>query len=88
LQRVSISGRALGGREVVAASSKSGINTISGGWLKEAMADATVVIDLANSPSFEDNAVMEFVETSFRPGLCALHQHFGRKHCHWNLLGA
>jgi uncharacterized protein YbjT (DUF2867 family) len=42
------------GHEVVAASPKSGINTITGGGLKEAMTGAQVVIDLANSPSFED----------------------------------
>ncbi|WGS20406.1 MULTISPECIES: SDR family oxidoreductase [unclassified Bradyrhizobium] len=57
--------------EVVAASPKNGINTITGEGLKEAMADATVVIDLANSPSFEDKAVMEFFETSGRNLLAA-----------------
>jgi nucleoside-diphosphate-sugar epimerase len=46
-----------GGHEVVAAPPKSGINTITGEGLKEAMADAQGVIDLANSPSFEDKAV-------------------------------
>jgi uncharacterized protein YbjT (DUF2867 family) len=55
-----------GGHEVVAASPKSGINTITGEGLKEAMAGAQVVIDLANSPSFEDRAVLEFFETSGR----------------------
>ena len=50
--------------EVVAASPKSGINTITGEGLKEAMAGAQVVIDLTNSPSFEDKAVLEFFETS------------------------
>src|SRR5438445_2505503 len=55
-----------GGREVVAASPKSGINTITGEGLKEAVAGAQVVIDLANSPSFEDRAVLEFFETSGR----------------------
>jgi nucleoside-diphosphate-sugar epimerase len=40
-----------GGHEVFAASPKSGINSITGEGLKEAMAGATVVIDLANSPS-------------------------------------
>jgi uncharacterized protein YbjT (DUF2867 family) len=52
------------GHEVVAASPKIGINTITGEGLKEAMARARVVIDLANSPSFEDKAVLEFFETS------------------------
>src|SRR5258708_28566233 len=55
-----------GGHEVVAASPKSGINTITGEGLKEALAGAQVVIDLANSPSFEDKAVLEFFEASGR----------------------
>src|ERR1700761_8731246 len=60
-----------GGHEVVAASPKSGVNTITGEGLKEAMANAQVVIDLANSPSFEDKAVLEFFETSGRNLLAA-----------------
>jgi uncharacterized protein YbjT (DUF2867 family) len=55
-----------GGHEVVAASPQSGVNTITGEGLKEAVAGAQVVVDLANSPSFEDKAVMEFFETSGR----------------------
>jgi uncharacterized protein YbjT (DUF2867 family) len=55
-----------GGHEVVAASPKSGINSITGAGLKQAMAGAQVVIDLTNSPSFEDTAVLEFFETSGR----------------------
>ena len=46
-----------GGHDVVAASPKGGVNTITGEGLKEAMAGAQVVIDLTNSPSFEDRAV-------------------------------
>src|SRR5580693_725965 len=60
-----------GGHEVVAASPKSGINTITGEGLDEALAGAQVVIDLANSPSFEDKAVLEFFETSGRNLLAA-----------------
>src|SRR3954454_2804255 len=60
-----------GGHEVVAASPQSGINTITGEGLKEAMAGTQVVIDLANSPSFEDKAVLEFFETSGRNLLAA-----------------
>ena len=60
-----------GGYEVVAASPKTGVNTITGEGLKEAMAGAQVVIDLANSPSFEDKAVLEFFETSGRNLLAA-----------------
>ena len=55
-----------GGHEVIAASPKSGVNSITGEGLKEAMAGVQVVIDLANSPSFEDKAVLEFFETSGR----------------------
>jgi uncharacterized protein YbjT (DUF2867 family) len=55
-----------GGHEVVAASPDTGVNTITGEGLKEAVAGAQVVIDLANSPSFEDKAVLEFFETSER----------------------
>ena len=60
-----------GGHEVVAASPKSGVNSITGEGLKEAMAGAQVVIDLANSPSFEDRAVLEFFGTSGRNLLAA-----------------
>jgi uncharacterized protein YbjT (DUF2867 family) len=59
------------GHEVVAASPKSGINAITGEGLKEAVAGAQVVIDLANSPSFEDKAVLEFFEASGRNLLAA-----------------
>jgi len=55
-----------GGHEVIAASPQSGVNTITGEGLKGALAGAQVVIDLANSPSFEDKAVLEFFETSER----------------------
>jgi len=53
-----------GGHEVVAASPQSGINSITGEGIKGAMAGAQVVIDLANSPSFENKAVLDFFETS------------------------
>jgi uncharacterized protein YbjT (DUF2867 family) len=60
-----------GGHEVIAASPKSGINSITGEGLKQATAGAQVVIDLANSPSFEDNAVLEFFKISSRNLLAA-----------------
>ena len=60
-----------GGHEVVAASPNTGVNTITGQGLKEAMAGTQVVIDLANSPSFEDKAVLEFFQTSGRNLLAA-----------------
>ena len=54
------------GHEVVAASPNTGVNTITGEGLEGALAGAQVVIDLANSPSFEDKAVLEFFEASER----------------------
>jgi len=60
-----------GGHEVVAASPNTGVNSITGEGLEEAMAGTQVVIDLANSPSFEDKAVLEFFETSGRNLLAA-----------------
>jgi uncharacterized protein YbjT (DUF2867 family) len=60
-----------GGHEVLAASPNSGVNTITGEGLKDALAGSQVVIDLANSPSFEDKAVLEFFETSGRNLLAA-----------------
>ncbi|MGH6691120.1 MAG: SDR family oxidoreductase [Gammaproteobacteria bacterium] len=60
-----------GGHEVLAASPNTGVNTITGEGLNEAMTSTQVVIDLANSPSFEDRAVLEFFETSGRNLLAA-----------------
>src|SRR5256714_5711577 len=59
------------GHDVVVASPNSGVNTITGEGLKEAVAGAQVVIDLANSPSFEDKAVLEFFQISGRNLLAA-----------------
>lgn len=52
------------GHEVTAASPSSGVNTVTGEGLKSAMDGADVVVDVANSPSFEDQAAMEFFERS------------------------
>lgn len=68
-----------GGHEVVAASPQNGINIITGEGLKEAMTGTQVVIDLANSPSFEDQAVLEFFETSGR-NLLATEAEAGVRH--------
>jgi uncharacterized protein YbjT (DUF2867 family) len=54
------------GHEVVAASPSSGVNTLTGEGLAKALAGAQVVVDVANSPSFEDAAVLKFFETSGR----------------------
>jgi uncharacterized protein YbjT (DUF2867 family) len=59
------------GHEVIAASPRGGVNTITGEGVKEAVAGAHVVIDLANSPSFEDRAVLEFFQISGRHLLAA-----------------
>jgi uncharacterized protein YbjT (DUF2867 family) len=59
------------GHEVVAASPTAGVNTITGEGLAEALAGAQIVVDVANSPSFEDKAVLEFFETSGRNLLAA-----------------
>jgi len=59
------------GHQVIAASPNTGINTITGEGLAEAMKNTDVVVDLANSPSWEDQAVLNFFETSGRNILAA-----------------
>src|SRR6266850_893858 len=59
------------GHEVVAAAPSSGVNTITGEGLAKALAGAEVVVDVANAPSWEDKAVLEFFETSGRNLLAA-----------------
>jgi uncharacterized protein YbjT (DUF2867 family) len=59
------------GHEAVAAAPSSGVNTITGEGVAEALAGAHVVVDLANAPSWEDKAVLEFFETSGRNLLAA-----------------
>ena len=54
------------GHEVVAASPSSGVNAVTGEGLAQALSGAQVVVDVANSPSFEDAAVLNFFETSGR----------------------
>src|SRR5262249_17530834 len=54
------------GHEVIAASPDSGVNTITGEGLNKALGGAQVVVGLANSPSFEDKAVLKFFETAGR----------------------
>ncbi|MGH3391742.1 MAG: SDR family oxidoreductase [Actinomadura sp.] len=59
------------GHEAVAASPNTGVNTLTGEGLAEVLAGASVVIDVSNSPSFEDAAVLEFFRTSTRNLLVA-----------------
>ena len=54
------------GHEAVAASPKSGVNTITGEGLAEALKGASVVVDVTNSPSWEDAAVLKLFEESTR----------------------
>jgi uncharacterized protein YbjT (DUF2867 family) len=77
-----------GGHEVVAASPRGGINSITGEGLKEAMAGTEVVVDLANSPSFEDKAVLEFFETSGRNVLASEQGAGVRHHVALSIVGA
>src|SRR5690349_20967962 len=67
------------GHQAVAASPSSGVNTITGEGLAQALAGAQVVVDVANSPSFEDKAVLEFFETAGR-NLLAAEARAGVKH--------
>jgi uncharacterized protein YbjT (DUF2867 family) len=59
------------GHEVVAASPSSGVNSVTGEGLAAALVGAKVVVDVANAPSWEDKAVLEFFETSGRNLLAA-----------------
>jgi uncharacterized protein YbjT (DUF2867 family) len=59
------------GHEALAASPNTGVNTITGEGLAKALAGAQVVVDLANAPSWEDKAVLEFFQTSGRNLLAA-----------------
>src|SRR5262245_53103796 len=59
------------GHEAVAASPDTGVNTLTGEGLADALQGASVVVDVSNSPSFEATAVMEFFSTSTRNLLAA-----------------
>lgn len=54
------------GQDAIAASPSTGVNTLTGEGLAAALKDADVVVDVSNSPSFEDKAVLQFFETSTR----------------------
>src|SRR5256885_8962958 len=54
------------GHEPVAASPNSGVNSVTGEGVREALEDARVVVDVSNSPDWDDDAVMHFFETSTR----------------------
>jgi uncharacterized protein YbjT (DUF2867 family) len=67
------------GHDAIAAAPNTGVNTITGEGLKEALLNAQVVVDLANAPVWEDKAVLEFFETSGR-NLMAAEKAAGVKH--------
>lgn len=76
------------GHEVVAASPRNGIDSVTGNGLEAAMTGASVVVDLANSPSFEDNAVLEFFTRSTRNLLAAETAAGVRHHVALSIVGA
>jgi uncharacterized protein YbjT (DUF2867 family) len=59
------------GHEALPASPRLGVNTLTGEGLADALAGASVVVDVSNAPSFEDHAVLEFFQTSTRNLLAA-----------------
>ena len=75
------------GHEAVAASPNTGVNTLTGEGLAEALRGADVVVDVANSPSFEDKAVLYFFETSGRNLLAAEAQAGVRHHVALSVVG-
>jgi uncharacterized protein YbjT (DUF2867 family) len=76
------------GQEVLAASPASGVNTLTGEGWPQALAGAQVVVDLANSPSFEDAAVMQFFQTAGRNLLAAEAAAGVRHHIALSIVGA
>jgi uncharacterized protein YbjT (DUF2867 family) len=76
------------GHEVVAASPASGVNTLTGEGLDEAMQGAQVVVDVSNSPALDDRAAMEFFDTSSRNLLAAESAAAVRHHVALSVVGA
>jgi uncharacterized protein YbjT (DUF2867 family) len=75
------------GHEVLAASPDSGVNTLTGEGLDAALAGAQVVVDVSNSPSFEDAAVLKFFETSGKNLLAAAARAKVRHHVALSIVG-
>ena len=76
------------GHEAVAASPDTGVNTLTGEGLAEVLAGASVAIDVSNSPSFEDAAVLEFFQRSARNLLAAEAAAGVRHHVVLSVVGA
>jgi uncharacterized protein YbjT (DUF2867 family) len=77
-----------GGHDAVAASPSSGVDTLTGAGLPEALKGAQVVVDVTNSPSFEDAAVLDFFQTSARKLLSAEVTAGVRHHVALSVVGA
>ncbi len=77
-----------GGHEVVAASPSTGVNTVTGEGLSEVLAGAEVVVDVSNSPSFEDGPVMDFFKSSTTHLLAAERAAGVRHHVALSVVGA
>ncbi|MFT0862183.1 SDR family oxidoreductase [Ancylobacter sp. G4_0304] len=75
------------GLEVLAASPSTGVNALTGEGLAEALAGADVVVDVSNSPSFEDAAVLDFFERSGRNLLAAEREAGVRHHVALSIVG-
>jgi uncharacterized protein YbjT (DUF2867 family) len=76
------------GHEMVAAAPSTGVNTLTGEGLAAALTGASVVVDVSNSPSFEDAAVLEFFETSTRNLLAAETEAGVRHHVALSVVGS
>jgi len=76
------------GQEVLAASPDSGVNILTGDGLPEALAGAQVVVEVANSPSFEDAAVLKFFQTAGKNLLAAEATAGVRHHVALSIVGA
>jgi len=76
------------GQELLAASPDSGVNILTGDGLPEALAGAQVVVDVANSPSFEDAAVLKFFQTAGKNLLAAEATAGVRHHVALSIVGA
>jgi uncharacterized protein YbjT (DUF2867 family) len=76
------------GHEAVAASPQTGVNTITGEGLSEALAGAQVVVDVTGSPNWEDDAIREFFTTSTRNQLAAEAEAGVRHHVAISIVGS
>lgn len=76
------------GQTAIAASPKTAVNSLTGEGLAQALAGAQVVVDVTNSPSFEDTAVMDFFETSGRNLHAAEHTANVQHHVALSIVGA